>query len=418
MDSETAKHVAIIGAGIVGVSTAIWLQRAGHRVTLIDREGPAAGTSYGNGGVLAAIGVVPIPVPGLWKKAPSMLFDRNQPLFMRWSYLPKFLPFLMKFMGNAGEAKVNQIASAQTALLHDTTDQHIALAKGTGAEKFVEPGDYVFAYKDRAAYDADKFGWDIRRANGHEFHEMEAAEFAEYDPTLAGKFSFGIRCPNHGKITDPGAYVNALAEHVVERGGELVIADVENIEMSGETAKGVKTSTGFIEADEIIIATGIWSGPLAEKLGISVPMEAERGYHIEFVNPSITPENPIMVTTGKFVMTPMVGRLRCAGVVEFGGLSQEKTKAALDLLKQQAIAVLPDMTYDRIDEWLGFRPSTSDSLPLIGATSRCPNVWTGFGHQHVGLTAGPKTGRWLAQLIDGQKPNVDLAAYSPLRFTS
>ena len=146
-------------------------------------------------------------------------------------------------------------------------------------------------------------------------------------------------------------------------------------------------------------------------------LEAERGYHIEFVNPSIQLKSPIMVSSGKFAMTPMEGRLRCAGIVEFGGLSEKRSRAPLDLLKEQALQLLPELKYDRIDEWMGFRPSTSDSLPVIGATENYKNVWLGFGHQHIGLTAGPKTGRWIAQMINGDKPNVDLEPFSTQRFS-
>ena len=416
--ADSQKQIVIVGAGIVGVSTAIWLQRAGHAVTLIDREGPAAGTSYGNAGILAAIAVVPVTIPGLLGKVPKMLLDKNSPLFMRWSYFPKLIPFLLKYLRHSNVKNVNEIADALTTLLQDTTDQHLSLAKGTGAEKYIVEGDYVFGYPDRAAYEADKFVWDIRKKRGFEIEEMDAERFAEYDPSMAGRFGFGVRCLNHGHITDPGAYVTALADHVEAQGGTFVKAEVVDIDLTDGRATGVVTTEAKIEADEIILATGMWSGPLAEKLGINLPMEAERGYHVEFVNPSVKPKCSVMVTSGKFGMTPMNGRLRCAGIVEFGGMSEERNRAALDLLKRQTLELIPELKYDRIDEWMGFRPSTSDSLPLIGATARCKNVWTGFGHQHIGLTAGPKTGRWLAQLINGQSPNVDLAPYSPLRFES
>lgn len=410
------KHVAIIGAGIVGASTAIWLQRAGHRVTLIDSRGIAEGASYGNGGVLAAIAVVPVTVPGLLSKAPKMLFSKDGPLFLRWSYLPRLAPFLRKYLGHGNATDVNRIADGLTLLLQDTADQHLAVAKGTGAEKYIQVGDYLFGYADRAAYEADKFGWDIRRARGYEIEELDADRVGEIDPAMAGRFGFGVRCPGHGHISDPGAYVKALADHVIQQGGKFIQAEATDLLKDAQAITGVVTSCGDVEADDVVLATGVWSGPLAQKLGINVPMEAERGYHIEFVNPSVMPRCPLMVASGKFVITPMEGRLRCAGIVEFGGLTEERSRAPLELLKRQTLKLIPELEYERIDEWMGFRPSTSDSLPLIGASERHSNVWTGFGHQHIGLTAGPKTGRWLAQLIDDQPPNVDLGAYSPLRF--
>ncbi len=416
MSEADCRKIAIIGAGIVGVSTAIWLQRAGHRVVLIDRNGPAGGTSYGNAGVLAAASVVPVSVPGLLFKAPGMLLDRNSPLFMRWSYLPRAVPFLLKFLRNGTIARVERISAALAAMLHDTAEQHTSLAKGTGAEQYVTTGDYVFGYRDRAAYEADGFGWGIRRARGYEFEEMNETRLAAYDPVMAGRFGFAVRCPDHGRISDPGAYVKALAAHVERQGGEFVEADVTTISFDGDRACGAMTSDGLIEADEIVLATGAWSGALARQVGVVPPMESERGYHIEFVNPSIIPKSPIMVATGKFVLTPMDGRLRCAGVVEFGGLTEKRSAAPLALLKRQTLDLFPDLEYERIDEWMGHRPSTCDSLPLIGSFDKAKNVWSGFGHQHVGLSAGPKTGRWLAQLISGQTPNVDLAPFAPNRF--
>lgn len=411
-----AKHVVVVGAGIVGVSAAIWLQRSGSKVTIVDREGPASGTSYGNAGVLAAASIVPVPVPGLLKKAPGLLFNKNQPLFLRWTYLPKLLPFLTRFLRNAKDENVQQIAKSLSLLLHDCADQHTALAKGTGAEKYLTVGDYLFGYKDRAAYEADAYGWNIRRKNGHKFVEMDADQLAAFDPSLAGRFGFAVRCPEHGHISDPGEYVKALASHFENEGGQLVIGEVEDIESSAGQKAKIATADGVIEADEIVIATGVWSGPLAKKLGMEVPLESERGYHLEFINPSVMPKSPIMVTTGKYVMTPMNGRLRCAGVVEFGGLEAKPSQAPFDLLLRQTMALIPELTYDRIEQWMGHRPSTPDSLPVIGKVDNTSNVWSAFGHQHIGLSGGPKTGRWIAQMISGQEPNVDLTAFAPNRF--
>ncbi|MEM1317804.1 MAG: FAD-binding oxidoreductase [Pseudomonadota bacterium] len=413
---EQTDHVVIIGAGIVGISAGIWLQRAGVSVTLVDPNGPAGGTSYGNAGVLAASSIIPVTAPGLMKTAPKYLMDPQSPLFLRWSYLPKLLPFLAKYLPYARENRTRVIADGLAAILHDTADQHVAVSKGTGAERYVDVGDYVFGYDSEAAFKADAFGWGLRTEHGLEFEPMDEAAIAAYDPFMAGRFPFAVRCPNHGRITDPGAYVKALATHLESVGGRFVKAKVNDIIMEGERAKGVATDQGRIEGDAVILATGIWSKPLAEKLGVAVPMEAERGYHMEFIDPPVMPKAPIMVASKKYVLTPMDGRLRCAGIVEFGGLTPKKSRAPLELLRKRTLELVPELVECETVDWLGFRPSTSDSLPVIGATPKATNVFTGYGHQHVGLTAGPKTGRWLAQLITGETPNVDLAPYSPNRF--
>lgn len=416
MSEAVGKCIAVIGAGIVGVSTAIWLQRAGHNVTVIDREGPAGGTSYGNAGVLAAASVVPISVPGLWRKAPGMLLDPKSPLFVKWLYFPRLVPFLIKFLHAGSESEVRRIAKSLSLMLHDTAAQHLALAEGTGAEKFIETGDYVYGYDNKKAYEKDAFTWQIRRENDCHTEEMQPEQIAAYDPAMAGRFGFAVRCGDHGRISDPGAYVRTLAAHFEAQGGTVLKAEVTDIVLNGGKATGVRTSIGPIEADDIVVATGVWSGPLADKLGLKVPLESERGYHIEFVNPSIVPRSPVMVASGKYVLTPMDGRLRAAGIVEFGGLDAPPSRAPFELLREKTLELIPELRYDRIDEWMGHRPSTSDSLPLIGNSKNANNVWFGFGHQHVGLSGGPKTGRWLSQMISGQTPNADLAPMSPNRF--
>jgi len=412
MSSSKVQNILVVGAGIVGVSTAIWLQRAGHKVTLMDREGPAAGASYGNAGVIASGSLIPITAPGLLRKAPGMLFSPNQPLFLRWRYLPKLLPFLRHYLKHANVRSVERISDGLSDLLHDATDQHLALATGTSALNYLDNMDYLFGYSDKAAFDADKFSWDVRKRRNVDFEPMNAQTLADYDPALKGRFNYGVKCKNHGRITDPGAYVTALFEHFTDNGGTFLQGDLEAFDLANGLCSQLQTSHGPISADKYIITTGAWSSAWQEVLGISVPMETERGYHIEFVNPSITLRSPVMVAGGKFVVNSMNGRLRCAGVIEFGGLDTPQSKPPIDLLKNQMAELFPDLKYDRIEEWMGHRPATADSLPVIGVSPNAKNVFLGYGHHHIGLTGGPKTGRWLANLATDTTLNTDLSAYA------
>lgn len=408
--------VVVVGAGIVGVSSAIWLQRAGFSVTLLDREGPAAGTSYGNAGILAASAIIPVTVPGLWKKAPRMLFSPNEPLFLRWSYLPKLLPFLIPYLRSANQKDVDRIASGLADMMHDTADQHMALAKGTPAEAYVCTGDYLFAYNSKKDYLKDSMEWGLRKRLGIQFEELSADAVDAFQPDIAGRFGFGVRCANHGHIKDPGAYTKALADHFESEGGTFILGNVKDVITRDGIAAAIETDDGLLDADHIVLTAGAWSGQLAEKLCAKVPLESERGYHLEFVGSNINLSCPVMVTSKKFAMTSMNGRLRCAGIVEFGGLDAPASRAPFDLIRRNALEIFPDMSYERIDEWMGHRPSTPDSLPLVGEFAGAKNVWAGFGHQHLGLTGGPKTGRWLAQMISGEKPNTDMQQFSPDRF--
>lgn len=414
--SNHSTHVVVAGAGIVGVSTAIWLQRAGFKVTLVDREGPASGTSYGNAGILAAGAVVPVTEPGILKKAPRMLFSNKEPLFLRWSYLPKLLPFLIPYLKNANHTDMEKIASGLANMMHDTADQHVALAKGTPAEKFLKLGEYLFVYNDEKHFKKDHTAWDLRRRNGISFEELDADALAKYQPPLAGKFGYGVRLFNHGRITDPGEYTKALAAHFEDEGGEILIEEICDLKIEDGKAKGLKLASGSINADHVVLTMGAWSGKLTKKLGAKVPLEAERGYHVEFVGADVDLSCPVMITPKKFAMTSMEGRLRCAGIVEFAGLDAAPSRAPIELIKENVREIFPNLKYECIDEWMGPRPSTPDSLPMVGAFDKVPNVWAGFGHQHLGLTGGPKTGRWLSQMISGDMPNADMAPYSPDRF--
>ncbi|SHF44739.1 D-amino-acid dehydrogenase [Litoreibacter ascidiaceicola] len=423
-DTKSSKQngeemrVIVVGAGIVGVSCAIWLQRSGHDVTIVDKAGPASGTSHGNAGVLAAGAVVPVTTPGLLKRAPGMLLSPNAPLFLKWSYLPKLLPFLARYLGYATDVHVDYYANAMATLLHDSVEQHRSLAAGTGAEAFIGAEDYCFGYATKAAYDADSYGWEKRKAAGYDYEVVDGATYVNYDPIFGTAFETVVRCKNHGRISDPGKYVKALADHFVSQGGSLHICEVKDVEVVDGEISALNTADGDMSADHIVFAMGPWSKAIAHKLGVKVPFESERGYHIELTNPSQMPKSPMMVASGKFVITPMDGRLRAAGVVEFGGLEKGPSRAPFNLLRRQVAELLPNLRYDEVIEWMGHRPAPADSLPLIGANDPSARSFSAFGHQHVGLTGGPKTGRIIADLIDGKKPNIDLAPFDPMKHSA
>jgi D-amino-acid dehydrogenase len=415
-EAQAQDPIVIIGAGIVGVSAALWLQRAGRDVILVDRAGPGEGTSYGNGGVLASCSVVPVTVPGLLRKAPGMLFDPDQPLFLRWSYLPKLTPFLVRYLRHCRPEEVARIADALMPIVGDSLADHRALASGTGAEKWIVPSDYVFLYRDRAHFEQDAFGWSVRRSHGFVWDELEGRAFSDYEPIFSEALGFAARVPRHGRIADPGRYVKDLAAHVERNGARMVKANVEGIVSRDGRVAGVRAGGETIPCSAAVLATGAWSGTLGTQLGLRLPLESERGYHIDLWGANRAPKAPVMIASGKFVVTPMEDRLRLAGIVEFGGLDAPPSRPPFALLLRQIKAAIPGLTWREAVEWMGHRPAIADSIPVIGEAPGVRGAYLGFGHHHVGLTGGPRTGRLLAQLISGQRPNIDLAPYAPSRF--
>ncbi|MEL6167806.1 MAG: FAD-dependent oxidoreductase [Pseudomonadota bacterium] len=410
------ERVVIAGAGIVGVSTGIWLRRFSEaEVTIIDRLPPGEGTSHGNAGVLAACSVAPVTAPGLVGKAPRMLMNADFPLFMRWGYFPKLFPWLLRYLSNANDTDTRRIASGLTTVVADTVDQHKALVAETDAADWVRESDYSFAYADRTAFDADAYTWALRKEAGFAPVIREGAAIRDYEPALSDDIGLLATMTDHGFIRDPGGYVKALASVFEGLGGQVLQAEIKDFETEHDKVCAALTSQGRVACDRVVLATGVWSKPLMQKLGLTIPIETERGYHIVFEGAEGGPNHPVMVASGKFVATPMAAGLRCAGVVEFGGLKAEPNPNALGLLRKHTKAAFPNLTSTSEIEWLGHRPAPSDSLPLIGQV-RSSGIYTAFGHHHIGLTGGPKTGRIVASLVAAQPINTDLTAFSPMRF--
>lgn len=416
MSQQTeTSHTVVVGAGIVGVATALWLARAGHRVTLIDRSAPGEGTSHGNAGVLAACAMVPVTTPGLLLKAPKMLFSSEFPLFMRWSYLPKLAPWLYRYLSFANDKDTQRIAEQLNYIVGDSVEQHHDLAGNTKADEWLVPSEYQFAYPSRTEFDADSYAWKLRKEHGFVPELIDGPAVHEKEPALSSDITLLAVMKDHGHIRSPGKYVKALADVFQDLGGTFQIASVKDIELVDDKIKSVVTDQGAIACDSVVLAMGVWSGPIATKLGLNIPMESERGYHVIFKNPSQQVSCPTMITSGKFVATPMYDGMRCAGMVEFGGLEAGPSKAPIDFLMRKFKTTFPDVTYSETEEWLGHRPAPTDSLPFVGQI-RNTGIYTGFGHQHIGLTGGAKTGRVIAGLISGEQDESELSAFRPDRF--
>lgn len=410
------KTALVIGAGITGVSAAEWLRREGVKVTLVDRVQPGDPdqASYGNAGILARCAVVPVSVPGLLSKAPKMLLDPNSPLFLRWRYLPRLMPWLLPFLRNGRVDKVKEIAAALAHLTTDSVDQHLLLAKGTDAERFIETGEYTYLYPTKQDFEDDAFGMALRHANGFSWEDRNGEDMRDVDENLSDNYNFGAVFKDHGWITSPGKYVAALATHFLKNDGKFHQGDVVDVGNTGITLQGGET----LSADKIILATGAWSKSLAGNLGHRVKLETERGYHLVLKNPSVKMPMPYMITEAKFVVTPMENAIRCAGMVEFGGLNAPASDKPAELMRLGIRKVYPNLSWQSEETWMGHRPSTPDSLPMLGKTRNAPNVIFAFGSQHIGLTIGPRLGRMIADIALDRPTNVDLAPYAPDRFDS
>ena len=414
MQGQSDK-VVVIGAGIAGVSAAIWLQREGCEVVLIDRLDPGEGASFGNAGVLAVSSVVPVTTPGLALKAPGYALNPDSPLFVIWRRLPFFAPWLVRYLLHANDRDTRRIASGLADIVCDSVEQHAAMAAGTGADKWLRDSDYIFAYRSLAAFEQDRYVWSLRREAGLTPEIFEGDAVREAQPELGPGTQLLAVLRRHGYVRSPSRYVKDLAAHFLDRGGAFRKTAVRGIGLGGGRVRSVDTEDGNIACETAVVAAGVWSGDLLRTIGLKIPVQSERGYHLLFKNPSIGLTDPIMVAAGKFVATPMEDGIRCAGVLEFGGLGQPSSAAPLALIRRKASETFPNLQWDSEEQWSGHRPAPCDSLPLIGEAAST-RVFMAFGHHHIGLTGGPKTGRIVARLVTGGDPGLDSAVFSPNRF--
>lgn len=416
MSETKTKTVGIVGGGIVGTATALSLARMGFETTIIDPQVLGRAASWGNAGGLNPSSIVPVNIPGLIGKAPRMLLDPNSPLFLNWRYLPRLLPWMIRYLSHCRTSAALRVGEGLAALLDDCPNEHKRLASGTAATQFLNETELDVVYDDRASFEADQFAWSMREKFGFNWDIIEGKKYKEQEPAIASDSCFVVRLSEHGFVSDPGRYVAALADGFRQLGGTVIEDEVVDLEVDDRNVGVILKSDKRIDFSTLVIAAGAWSGRLSSKLGWTVPLESERGYHVEYIEPSIRLKRPMMFAAGKFVATPMDGRLRCAGVVEFGGLDMPPSDAPIEFIKQQVQKIFPDLRYQRIETWQGHRPALTDSLPIISKLPDRENVILAFGHHHIGLAAGAKTGRIVADLVAGNNSGLDLTPYRVDRF--
>jgi D-amino-acid dehydrogenase len=416
-------QVVVIGAGAVGLACAIELLRDGQAVTILDPASPGGeqAASYGNGTLLNPSSVVPMSSPGLWRKVPGFLADPLGPLTIRWSYLPRLLPWLTRFVrAGSTAAKVMATGRALRPLLADAPALHRKLAAEAGVGDLITRQGVLFAFPDRAAFQAEALSWHVRRENGTRWLELDEDELRQREPSLDRHYKFAVLVEDNGQCRDPGAYVEALARHAESLGATLAKTSATGLRIEAGRLQAVITPDGQIACDKAVIAAGARSKGLAQAAGDRVMLETERGYHVVISNPGVEQRYPTMPSDGKMacVMTP--AGLRLAGQVELAGLEAEPNWQRAEVLLKFARKVYPglpaDLPADRVKLWMGHRPSTPDGLPVLGLASRCADVVHAFGHGHVGLTAAAMTGKIVADLVSGRPPPVDLTPYSATRF--
>src|SRR5246127_4104346 len=343
MSSPSASPIVVIGAGIVGLVCATYLQRDGHKVVVVDPGGPGEGTSYGNAGGLNGSSIVPVAMPGVLAKVPHWLLDPEGPLSIRLRYLPQLLPWLYRFVRAGRPELVRAQARALRGLLAPTVDMHRELAASVGAGDLIQRSGLLVVYRGEAGFAADAAAMRLRAENGVKIDGLSQDELRQIEPTLSPVYTRARLISENGYVRNPLRLSRALAEALVANGGEIRRERAEGFSFAEGKVEAVFTSTGRIPAAAVVLAAGAHSKPLAARLGEKVPLDTERGYHAMIKAPEVAPRLPIMDAEAKFVATPMEQGLRMAGTGEVAGLDAPTDRRRARVLLHHGQAMFPGL---------------------------------------------------------------------------
>ena len=390
--SSAASHrtVVVVGAGIVGVCIAYALVKRGLHVTLVDRDEPGSGCSFGNSGAISPGSVAPLAMPGVIASVPRMLRDPESPLYLPLAYLPRALPWLLRFVSSATPARVAATAQKLDALHRGAVDAHLQLAREVEVRELIVQRGHLHLYPDRDAWLKDDASWRLRAQYGYAFELIDRAGIEALEPRVSKRYTVAAFLPDHATVVNPFRYVQAIARAFVERGGHFVGGTVASVTASAGAQWQVNTERKPMLAHEVVIAAGAWSNALLAPLGVSVPLESQRGYHVQYRGPPPV-SRTVVLADKKIFVTPMEEGLRVGGTVEIAGLY-----AAPDTRRAGLLARLAQENFEGLDAtgstvWMGHRPCTPDSMPVIGRAPGHRGLWLAVGHGHLGLTDSVNT---------------------------
>lgn len=408
-------EVTIIGAGIVGVCSAAWLQREGFEVTLIDAGPVGEGSSFGNAGNLSPGAVVPYMIPGFLKEVPGWL-AQNGPLAVRPGYFLKVLPWLLTAVKSSGEEAAFKTSRAMHALHKDTLVAYDELTRGTEAAALIENCGQLYVSKQPHAAQGSALAQRMREMAGVKCMLLDHMEIRELEPALAPVFKSGMLLPDNGRCKNPHQLVRAIANETERNGATILRGQVTGFETNAKHVTAIVVDGVPRPVERVVIAAGAASGRLSARLGTRLPVEAERGYHITIGEPGVTPRIPVSNVDAKFVCSPMNMGLRVAGTAEFAGYDAAPDWRRAELLEAQARAMFPGLRMEKVTRWMGRRPSLPDGLPVLGVAPGFANAFFAFGNSHFGMSAGPVMGKVVAQLVAGRAASIDIAPFNPARF--
>lgn len=411
--------VVVLGAGMVGVSAALHLQQRGRSVVLVDRRGAAEETSYGNAGIIQREAIVPYGFPHDWRKVLRYALNRTTDANLHYAALPVVGPWLFKYWRRSTPERLAASARAMQPLVERCLVEHEALMAESGASGLAHRGGYIRLYRTNSTLDAAvKEDQDEKRLYGINSTPLDQAGVKALEPHIDGAFAGGVHMTDPISVQDPGALGKAYAELFVKRGGLFRRGEARTLRQASAGGWQVETADGTIMAREALVALGPWSDTVLSMLGVKVPLAVKRGYHMHYrPRGNATLTRPVIDNDYGYALAPMRAGIRLTTGAEFALREAPKTPVQLEKVEPIARTLFPLEARIEEEPWMGRRPCLPDMVPMIGAVPGRTGLWVDFGHQHLGFTLGPSTGRLIAEMMTGQTPFTDPTPYRVDRFS-
>ena len=418
-DSATTEplDVVIIGGGIIALASAQKLLAAGRRVTIIERRGIAQGTSFGNAAAFAFSDILPLAASGKIRQVPKWLLDPLGPLSIPPAYALKIAPWLLRFWREGWPDRIQHSIAAQGAMMRLAEPEMELLVAEEGLGEMVRHDGSLELYESEAEFAASMPGWQAREAHGVPFEHVRGERLAELQPGLSPRFAAGTFVPGWKTVSNPYDFALAVARGVQARGAQFVRGEVASVVPSGAGVAVQFTDGKRLTAAAAVVAAGAWSRRLTDPLGDRIPLETERGYNTTLPLGAFDVRRQLIFGGHGFVITPLINGLRVGGAVELGGLDLPPNFKRSEAMLAKAQRFLPGLAPEGGHQWMGFRPSLPDSLPVIGLSRASPRIVYAFGNGHLGLTQSAGMGRLVRDLVRGETPSIDVSPFRPDRFS-
>lgn len=409
--------IVVVGAGVIGAAISFELRRRGREVILLDRGEPGHGASFGNMASIAVTEFMPASRPSVWRQMPKWLIDPEGPIRVRPSYLPRLLPWFVRFLAASRPGRVAELEAAGAALCQRVYDDLLPMLAAAGLSDMLTEEGCLSLYADDREFEADREHIDVLERFGFPHEIIGGNAIRDLEPALSTAIGRAVLFPQNRSVRDPYKLVLSLVERFRELGGVTETGDVVGFERTENRIEAIRLSDSRrLPVSGAVLCAGAWTGRLSKLLGEPIPLETERGYHTQIMSPGVSMRHSIIWPARAFMVTPTAGGIRVGGTVEMAGLEAAPDYRRAKVLVKRATEALPDLKADKASEWMGHRPALPDTVPVIGPSATTRGVWYATGHGHLGLTYAATTGRLIADLITGAPPPIDMTPYRIDRF--